>query len=446
MYIKLLRFLFLIIPFSFIAQLTNHSPFSKAGLGEFQQSNHAVFTSLGNTYSSYSDSNQLNFYQPASYSLLGKGQPIFSFATTTTFFSFWEGGGHHTKRNTSIHHFALGIPFSKRLGVGFGLKPFTSKGYSIVDKTPFTDDTLINQYNGTGNINDAFLGFSMKVLKKEKHQLSIGLQGSYLFGKTKDRRSAQLVSQKYAVVEDREIQLKAIRYEVGLQYALKLEHHRQLQIGIIYAPAQNLTSFQERKLNTAVYVDDESSYALIEEEKERATILFPTIFDFGMSYVHRPKSEKTLNQKRIPQLQVFTKISMQKWSEYQNNFTTTNSETYQDVFAFGLGIEFAPHFHSQDRTKNINYLSKMRYRMSWEFAKVPLVVNLNKYNKNTLAWGFYFPITNQKTLSSINIGFSYQNIETKTKGLWNEKNFGINFGVQIAPGFYDKWFKKYKID
>jgi hypothetical protein len=61
-----------------------------------------------------------------------------------------------------------------------------------------------------------------------------------------------------------------------------------------------------------------------------------------------------------------------------------------------------------------------------------------------LTTGFSLPIISQRSVSSINIGVTFGE-RGKTTGL-SEKFIGVNFGVNIAPGSYDKWFKKYKID
>ena len=72
---------FLILFFGTVAmaQTNINSPYSSLGLGELSGLDHAVSSALGNTTITLQDSTLLNFYNPATYSALGQGQPLFSF-------------------------------------------------------------------------------------------------------------------------------------------------------------------------------------------------------------------------------------------------------------------------------------------------------------------------------------------------------------------------------
>ena len=60
------------------SQITSTSPFSSYGLGQRDGLDHGIYAGLGTTTITYFDSTNLNFFNPASYNTIGKGQPIFS--------------------------------------------------------------------------------------------------------------------------------------------------------------------------------------------------------------------------------------------------------------------------------------------------------------------------------------------------------------------------------
>ena len=88
---KLLLVFLLIIGNYAFSQGTVNSIYSSSGLGEIGGGDHPVAIGIGNNTITMVDSTVLNFYNPASYNLLAKGQPLFSFATSTRLSTYKEG-------------------------------------------------------------------------------------------------------------------------------------------------------------------------------------------------------------------------------------------------------------------------------------------------------------------------------------------------------------------
>jgi hypothetical protein len=52
----------------------------------------------------------------------------------------------------------------------------------------------------------------------------------------------------------------------------------------------------------------------------------------------------------------------------------------------------------------------------------------------------------QQSLSSLNIGFTFgKNTDSISTSL-AEKYFAMNFGIILSPPFFDRWFRKRKLD
>ena len=98
---------FIIIGFSAIsfAQITSTSPYSYYGLGEMDGQDHAIFSGLGNSTITYFDSTVLNYYNPASYNTLSKGQPIFSTGLSSRLSNYKQGDVTNFNKAIIVNHF-----------------------------------------------------------------------------------------------------------------------------------------------------------------------------------------------------------------------------------------------------------------------------------------------------------------------------------------------------
>ena len=63
--------------FSFGQQLTSH-PLTSYGIGDHQLNDHGIYSGMGNIFTPFLDSGQLNYLNPASYASLSKGNTLYS--------------------------------------------------------------------------------------------------------------------------------------------------------------------------------------------------------------------------------------------------------------------------------------------------------------------------------------------------------------------------------
>ena len=66
--------------------------------------------------------------------------------------------------------------------------------------------------------------------------------------------------------------------------------------------------------------------------------------------------------------------------------------------------------------------------------------------ENGITFGFGLPIAAQQALSSVNLGVTLGSRGSDESNGLKENFIGINFGVIVAPSFYDRWFRKRKLD
>ena len=443
---KILVLISCLLSLGLLAQKSSSSPYSSYGIGIFGGLDHPNFSGIGNVTSPVHDSTVLNFYNPASYALLGKGQPLFSTGISGQFSTFTENNNSINKKVIGINHFAFAIPFAKRLGLAFGLKPYTRTGYEIINYEALGIDTIKYSYIGKGSTNQIFTGFSWKVFETNKNLLSLGTNISYVFGTSNHQQLSNPTTSSAGGVQETNYQIKSLHYEFGLNYQLMFAHNRKLSIGFCLTPQQNLTSSREVTLSTAVFVENENTYTTLLNEKINNSITIPTIYSIGFAYQHRPKIDSSFNRTKVYQLTVFGEYKSSSWNNFQTNFDNTNTRIYKNSQQFGLGIEFTPHYNFMERTTSIGYLNRVKYRAGVQYMTLPYSINNKQLNDAGVTLGFKFPIISQRSVSSLTLGVVYGKRGEATNISLNEKYLGINLGITIAPGNNDRWFRKYKID
>jgi hypothetical protein len=429
-----------------VSQKSINSPLSSYGLGEFNPINHGSFSALGNCFVTQSDSMNLNHYNPASYSFLGIGQPIFNINFAVRNSTFSENQEKFVSNHFAINDFALGIPFGKRFGIAFGLKPFANKGYEFSEKTLINKDTIKNTYSGKGSLNQSFLGFSVKILNKKTHKLAIGTNISYVFGSVSDTRLAHITTLKTGGASSKTLQMKSLHYDFGLNYVYKLKHNRVFQSGITYIPSQNMTSFNTTEIYSVFDVNNERSYDILSSVYEKGSYTRPTSTSFGLSYTYRPKIDSSFNKTKIPQFIFMGQFSNSNWSGVKNEVGHQLNVNYLNTISLSLGVEFTANFNYLERSKNSGYFSKIKYRTGFQYTTLPIELQNEQLSNTGITFGLSLPIISQRSVSSFNIGFVYGKNGNSQNTNLNEKYLGFNIGVNIAPGSYDRWFRKYKID
>jgi hypothetical protein len=429
------------------AQKFSNSPISSYGIGEMGGFDHAIFSGLGNSNIALIDSTALNFYNPSSYSYLGTGQPLFTTGISTKFSEFTDPNGIHKDRIVGIDHFILAIPFAKYFGLAFGLKPFSRTGYEIKEKVEIGTDSIHYTYRGQGGTNEAFTGLSIKLIEFKKHQLGVGANFGYVFGANENIRISNFANETSGGVNIVGYRIKSFHYDLGMNYSFNSENNKFI-LGLIYTPAQKLTSWREDDLYFANNVNDPKTYSVLNEvTDDKGSLNMPSTFGVGLTFIHKPKVNEFYNKSKVPQLLFTIDYKSTEWNSYKANFQNESSNiNFQNTQRFSFGLQYSPHFDYLDRSNTINLISRIRYRTGFQYATLPFSDNGTQLNDLGITFGIGLPIISQRSSSSINFGVVAGKRGSGIPASLNERYIGINVGVVIAPGSYDKWFRKYKID
>lgn len=437
--------------FAATAQTSSSSPYSITGIGEEGGLPEAQYGGLGNISGIAFDSTLINTYNPASYSLVSFGQPLFSVGIASRFSTYSNSQGSFDGKTTGISNITMAIPIGNRFGIGLGLKPFTRKGYNLTQRGYVFDDSTTYSYKGSGTTNLLFVGLAYSVIKSNRSNLSIGFNLGYLFGSVTNQRSSYFDANNLSgAVEQTTFRLKSLHYSFGANYQrfLDIDKRKQLFLSAVYTPQISINSFQDYGLYYAVDVNNELSYVdtISYIDNNKGKITFPSKQTFGAGYTFAPDNSNRPDRMKY-QLGVFAEVTMMQWKNYAEQFDGhAVTSSFDDTYMTKLGVQFIPSTDLTKKAKGIKYFSRVRYRIGGQYGTLQNSINGRQLNTSMVSAGLGFPFLSQKTNSSLNISFQYGTAGTGTAGDLKEKFYSINFGIIVAPSSYERWFKKYKLD
>ena len=177
-------FISTLLPVSHLFSQEN-SPYSRYGIGDLYPTQTIAARGLAGLTAAYSDGRTLNTDNPASYGDIKSytNGGYFTFDVGVSIDSRTLRSGTPVLKYNSVNvipsYLLLGFPLSKKhLGMVIGLKPVSRINYNIRTDERTSIDTLTTLYNGSGGLNQAFVGIG-----KRWGSFSLGVNGGYMFGR-----------------------------------------------------------------------------------------------------------------------------------------------------------------------------------------------------------------------------------------------------------------------
>lgn len=433
---------------SFLSQNTSTSPYSSYGLGEMNSVDHAIYNGLGNTTITYFDSTSLNYFNPASYNTMAKGEPLFSTGISSRLSNYNENFNNNFSKVVVLNHFAMGLSFGKYFGLCLGLKPYTQRGYEFSTKELLVTDSIKHTYKGVGSTNEAFIGLSSYILKLKKSHLSVGANLGYVFGTLTDEKRSNITSSTSGGIVQNSLKINSLHYEIGMYYKQKITDKHSYGLAAVIEPNQTFTAYQESNLFTSKFIENEKYYTKLDSTgsiKGKVTLI-PS-YTFGGSYSFTFKDNKKESQIRNSEISLHTSYSVHQWSNYRTHFGTTETNpNFSNTSKFTIGVQYIPEKSFLGQSTTFKFIEIIRYRAGFYQYTLPVKIGGKIISDKGATIGFGLPIRNQKSLSSLNLGISYGNRGTGVEGMLKETYYGINLSIIFAPASFERWFVKQKLD
>ncbi|WP_442786831.1 hypothetical protein [Flavobacterium suncheonense] len=396
------------------AQEGTASPYSFYGIGDVKFKGTVENRSMGGL-GVMADSVRVNLQNPASYSFLRFTS--LSVGGSNNRVDFETNEQTEKAQRTSLDYLVIGLPMGK-LGVSFGLMPFSNVGYKIA-KDSNESDPRSQIYRGEGGLNRVFLGAAYNVTKK----FSIGADFQYNFGRVKKEAIVFYPDVLLGSRAKNETRYSGFSTTLGAIYQTKIADKWDWQSSLTFSPESKLMSDNSRNIAVVFYNQQGTEIAQDQQDVpvEDFKVRMPAKFSIGSSFGSKRKwmfgAELTLQGKNEV-----------TWGEETG--VTTASATKLSV-----GGYFIPKYNSYS-----GYFKRVTYRAGYKYENTGLVVNNKSIVDHTGTLGFGFPVGT--TISSLNLGLEYGKRGTKAKGLIEENYFGISLGLT----FSDRWFVKTKYD
>ena len=391
------------------AQEGTASPYSFYGIGDVKFKGTVENRSMGGV-SVFSDSIHMNLQNPAH--LASLKLTTFAVGGTSLSTTLKTENAKEKARRVTLDYLAVGIPAGK-LGIGFGVIPYSSVGYKINRLVKDTDGNLLEQtgYNGIGGINKVFLGMAYKITKK----LNFGVDAQYNFGTIETTSYRIEAGVQDGTSEENFSRISGLNFTAGLAYETKVKKKYTLFGSLVYSPEANLKLKNERTIT----VDDQVD----EQPVTNLNLNLPSKIAFGAGFGE------------VKKWLVGAEITLQQNSDLKNRFNDITGVVFENSTRYSLGGYYIPKYNSFS-----SYFERITYRGGLRFENTGMVIQNKSIEDFAVNFGIGLPFGG--TFSNVNIGFEIGKRGTKYYNLIEENYFNLSVGLS----FSDKWFDRRKFN
>ena len=419
---KIIVSICLLFSLAIFAQESTSSPYSIYGIGDIKFKGSVENRSMG-SISVLPDSIHINIQNPAQLACL-KLTGLALGGTYVNTKSKTETQEAKARR-TSLDYMIVGIPVGK-VGIGFGLIPYSSVGYKIGRTANVTNNnnetirSIISRYNGIGGVNKVFLGFGYRLTKN----INIGGDLQYNFGTIETNSLQYQTDLQYGSRENNVSDLRGVNFDLGITYQTKVNSKYSFFSSLAYTPEAVLTSGNTR--NIEIVLVTSSSVRPVETQNigvADTKIKLPSKLSFGSGFG------------QVKKWLVGGEISFIQNSVMSNRFTDINGATFENSVRYSLGGFFIPNYNSYS-----SYYKRIVYRGGVRYENTGLVIQDKSITDFAANIGLGMPLGG--TFTNINIGLEIGRRGTKYYNLVEENYINLSVGLSLS----DKWFVKRKFD
>ncbi len=410
-----------LISFGVYAQNGTISPYSYFGVGDFR-TNGTVDNQMMGGLRMYADSIHINLRNPAAYSKLRL--TTYTAGLSRRELSLKDATETQRTSITNLDYIAIGLPIAKNAGLGFGLMPLSSVGYSLVsDGINNANQNVRNVFTGEGGLNRVYLSFGFQPIP----DLSLGATVNYNFGQLEYQRAQSIEDLLFGTRDIRTSRINGFDFNYALNYTPKITKKHTLFTHIGVSTQMNLVSKNNERISSFTLnggAEIEGAEVDLDALGVRNTELkIPTITTLGLGYGEDKKWF------------VGGEYSFQALSSFSNEFLGQDNVSYEDASTLAVGAFFIPDYRSIS-----GYLNRVTYRAGMRYEQSGLVVSGKEINNFGITFGFGLPLGSN--FSNINVGFELGRRGTTDAQLVEESYFKMNVGLSLN----DKWFIKRKIN
>lgn len=404
------------------------SPYSYYGIGEIR-SIKTIENQMMGGIAMYADSIHVNLNNPAAYGNLGIkvgedfGATVYTAGASYKQLRLKSNTEQDNTSVTNLDYLSIALVIKKGLGIGFGITPYSSVGYTIVSESNNEDGaTVTNTFEGNGGINRVYFSAGYKILKN----LSIGATMNFNFGTLENNRLQTVENVQFSTKNDKTSRINGIDFNYALNYTPKISDTYRLHTSVRVNTQGNLSSRNTQRIGSISGNGQEiqiTDVDLTASGLANTELKIPTTTTIGLGIGEDKKWF------------FGAEYSQQVLSSFTNDFLDLGDIEYQDASSIAFGGFFVPNYSSFS-----SYFKRITYRAGAKFEKTGMIVNNTEIDNFGITFGVGLPLSG--SFSNLNLGFEIGKRGTTDANLIEENYFKINVGLSLN----DLWFRKRKIN
>ncbi len=434
------------------AHAQENSPFSRYGMGDWYQGQHIISRSMGGLGAAYADGTSnnngqtVNFMNPAAFSNLY----MVSYDIGLTFDSRTlrsnNPDGKFVSNNLIPSYFALGIPINKEknIGMAFGFRPLSRINYSITESGQAAGDSISNLYQGSGGLNQLFIG-----LGKKWKGFSVGFNTGVNFGRKEVSTFVGFINDTIAYNKSKSSSVtnfSSFFLSGGTQYEFTLKtksyptyktvNKYLVRLGLTGTLGNSMSATQDIDHTTYTYNAlgvVQTIDTVYSKTKIKGTITMPATYAAGITLRKTTQAPRGL----FDIWSLGAEYTATKWTDYR--FMGV-ADQLSDSWMFKFGGSFSP-----DPVSGRSYWGAVNYRFGFFMGKDYVDADGNGLKMYGGSFGVGIPVrkwnsyNNQFAIinTSLQFGKRGSSVNNVTEGF-----FRLSFGLSLS----DIWFIKRKYD
>ena len=220
------------------AQNNLNQPYSQYGVGTSESLfNMPMAIRRGGAIHPLGGYNFINPFNPASYGSIERESFVFDMGLTLQIANLKDATNSARNTDGNLGHLLLGFPLTKWWKMAAGVMPYSSVDY----KTVVRNGGATTTYDGTGGVNEFFIGSAFNVVSSQKQQLQVGFNIGYLAGTIQRAITytfTDTLSRASRKQKDTEVGNAVLDF--GVQYRYALNEQYTLGVGLTYKPKMSL--------------------------------------------------------------------------------------------------------------------------------------------------------------------------------------------------------------
>ena len=418
---KILIAFFCVTAHGLFAQNGTISPYSYFGIGD-HGNNGTVDNQMMGGISMYGDSIHINLSNPAAYSKLRL--TAYSAGISHKQYRLKDWNEEQNISVTNLDYLSIAFPLAKNAGMGFGIMPYSSVGYTLNStSTNGQGAEVTNFFTGEGGLNRLYASIGFEPIKN----LSLGVTANFNFGTLEYERIQSVEGVQFGTLDNRESKINGYDFNYALNYNPTIKDKYTLytsvlvntQGNLISKNTQTLGSFSLSNGNNVEVVDVD----LDASNLRNTELKVPTRTTVGLGFGE--------NKKWF----LGAEYSFQQLSDFDNRFLGLENVDYTDANTYAFGGYWVPDYRSLS-----GYYKRITYRAGLRYDVSGLVVNNKEINNFGITFGLGLPLGT--SFSNLNLGFELGKRGTTDANLIEESYFKVNVGLSLN----DRWFQQRKIN